>query len=188
MFIFVKCHKVVWSVVILPNKIIKMIVWTGRTAFDTTAGKKWQKSIFFCPMSQTDKKQLFSKKTFFHLKKRSPGQKQYSFDNPADFFGETSIDFVHFLTLTRKRKKKQQFFFKQRQFSTKSFRSRRLQVWQIKRKVFDKKGQVFSLNVRKSKKLKKSIITFSEERFPSSKSSYEQVESSTDYPAGKHLS
>ena len=137
-------------------------------------------------MSQTDKKQVFPKKCFLS-RKRSSGYIEYSFDNPADFFGETPKSFVQYLTLT-KQKETGKKTFEIRWFSTTCSRSRRLQFWQTKRKLFNKKGHLVSLKVQKSKMLITVQKLFSEDLFPSSKSSYEQVESSTDYPAGKVLS
>ena len=184
---FVNCHKVIRSVASYQKKSKKWSYGQVEGSFGTTAGKKLTKSHNFSAPCPKLTKNRFSPKNSFFSRKQSSGYIECCFDNPADCFGETAIGFVQSLTQI-KQKERERIIFETRFFSTTCFRSRRLQFWQTKRKLFNKKGHLVSLKVQKSKMLIKVQKLFSEDLFPSSKSSYEQVESSTDYPAGKVLS
>ena len=123
----------------LPKRVKQMEVWTSRRKFRHNGGEKnWQKAILFLPHVPNCWKTGFFQKILF-LKKTFLLVQRMQFDNTVNFFAETPIGFVPSLTLI-KEDEREKIFFEKRWFSRTCFRSRRLQFWQIKRKVFDKKA------------------------------------------------
>ena len=111
-----------------------MVLWTGRFKFWHNGAKKiWQKAKIFHTMSQTYIKKMFPKISFFS-KKRSSGHIECSFGNPVDFFEETPK-----FSVGDKTERSRNDFLEKKWFSTRCFRSRRLQFWLTKTKVFNKK-------------------------------------------------
>ena len=107
-------------------------------------------------MSQNDKKQIFFE--FFFSQKTLLWADRMQFCQPSWFFRGNAENFCSISDADKTERFRNDTFLKKCSFQRLFFRSRRLQLWQTKRKVYDKKCQLYSLKVQKSRVLKKQFL------------------------------
>ena len=114
MFIFVRCHKAVRRVVISSKKSSKWSFGQVKWTFDTNKAKNFGKSPkILCPMSETDKKQFFSK-NFFFLKNTFLWAHWMQFWQPGWFLRGNANRFCSISDADKLKRNRKVFFFRKK--------------------------------------------------------------------------